>query len=60
MARVKYPFCYYAEFEDGKSRNFSGFSEEECICSIADFKSNVNDDDYVDGEYVGAENFIYE
>lgn len=69
MTEVKYPFCYYAEFEDGKSRNFSGFSEEDCICSIADFESKhgkctyytgVNDDDYVDGEYVGAENFIYE
>ena len=39
MLEVKYPFCFYAEFEDGKSRNFSGFSEEDCICSIADFES---------------------
>lgn len=69
MAQIKYPFCYYAEFEDGKSRYISGYSEEECISSIPDYEfrhgkctyyTGVNDDDYVDGEYVGAENFIYE
>jgi hypothetical protein len=68
-AEVKYPFCFYAEYEDGRSRFISGNSEEECICSIVHYEpkrgkctyyTGVNDDDYVDGEYVGAENFIYE
>ena len=66
---IKYPFYYYAEYADGASLYFKGFSEDECIENIAKEAENhgectlytgVNDDDYVDGEYVGSENFIYE
>lgn len=66
---IKYPFYYYAEYADGASLYSKGFSEDECIQNIADqvaehgectMYTGVNDDDYVDGEYVGSENFIYE
>lgn len=69
MVRVHYPSKFYAEFNDGERRYYVGFSEEECIENIAndaddhggiDYYTGVNDEDYVDGEYVGRENFIYE
>ena len=69
MARIVYPFKYYAEYTDGTARYFYGTSEDNCIGQIADsqakhgrcvYYTGVNDEDYVDGEYVGAENFIYE
>lgn len=62
-------FKFYAEYEDGSSFYFYGNSEEQCVQEIADSMENfgkctyytgVNDEDRVDGEWVGRENFIYE
>lgn len=63
------PWKMYAEYTDGAELYFYGNSEEECIQEIADRQeehgectmyTGVNDEDYVDGEYVGRDNFIYE
>lgn len=63
------PWKMFAEYQDGSELYFFGNSEEDCICEIASQQerhgelrmfTGVNDEDYVDGEYVGRENFIYE
>ena len=55
---------FYAEYADGSEIYFEGRSEEDCIGQIADaekehgkclFYTGVNDDEYIDGEYVGRD-----
>ena len=69
MTKIMYPYYYYAEYTDGTSLYFKCFSEDDCICEIANeekkhgkctFYTGVCDEDYEAGEYVGVENFIYE
>ena len=47
----------------------NGSSEEDCIEKLSDMQKNYGelvwyggygDEDYVDGEYIGKENFIYD
>ena len=50
-------------------KSVGSFDEEDCMMKLIakqekhgelTWYSGVNDEDYVDGEYVGRENFIYE
>ena len=70
---IMYPFKFIGRFEDNKGDwteiiTYSSFSESDCIQQLIDLQdkygqltwySGCNDEDYVDGEYVGRENFIY-
>jgi len=66
--RIMSKWRMYAEFADGSGHYYSAGSEEDCMYLIASDQAKhgeclmytgVNDEDYVDGEYVGRENFIY-
>lgn len=66
---IVYPWKIAGEYEDGYKVEVSGNDEEECVgklISIMDvhgkleWYSGVSDEDYVDGEYIGRENFIYD
>ena len=66
---ILWPWKMAARFADDYETIVCGNDEDACICKIADLAeqhgecvwySGVCDDDYMDGEYVGAENFIYE
>lgn len=55
-----------ADYEDGERFFFHGNSEEDCMNGIADqaekhgqctWYSGCSDEDYVDGEYIGRDNF---
>ena len=57
------------KFADGSEFYVGDFSEYDCMGQLINLQdkhgeltwySGVNDEDYVDGEYVGAENFIYD
>lgn len=58
-----------AEYEDGEMLYFHGDNEDECMVEISNkeeihgkctWYSGYSDEDYVDGEYVGRENFIFD
>ena len=66
---ILWPWKMEARFDDDFEIEVCGNSDEECIEKIANLQgqhgecvwySGVCNEDYVDGEYVGAENFIYE
>lgn len=59
--RILYPWLMYAEYENGKAVYFGGNSEYDCMDKIAQaegwngpctYYTGVNDEDYVDGEYI--------
>lgn len=67
--RVMYPCIMLGEFEDGYSTEMPGADIGDCLWKLDKLQdkhgeliwySGLNDEDYVDGEYVGRENFIYE
>lgn len=67
MIKIYHPFKMVAEYKDGFEAEIGGYDEFDCMGKIVDLTgkhgsvtwySGVNDDDYVDGEYVGRENFI--
>lgn len=56
-------------YSDGEEIIVSGFSEEGCVEELCDLEekhgslewySGVTDEDYVAGEYVGRDNFVYD
>ena len=56
-------------YTDDEEITVSGFNEEDCMYKLIDLQekhgaltwySGINDEDYVDGEYIGRENFIYD
>lgn len=58
-----------ARYEDGYETVVNGFSEDDCMVKIDELTyqhgacvwySGFCDEDYVDGEYIGSENFIYD
>ena len=63
------PWKMIGRYTDDEEITVSGFSEEECMYKLIDLQekhgaltwySGINDEDYVDGEYIGRENFIYD
>lgn len=67
MVRVVYPWKMAGRYEDDFEIEVGGFDEEDCMCKLIDLMdkhgkltwySGVCDEDYVDGEYIGRENFI--
>lgn len=70
---IEYPFKFVGRFKDNKGNEVeiithSTFSEKECVQQLIDLQdkygqlawySGWTDEDYVDGEYIGRENFIY-
>lgn len=66
---ICYPWKMYAEYADGKELTFTGNSEEDCMEKIVAAEAThgeivayggICDEDYVSGEYIGRENFIYD
>lgn len=64
-----YPWKMYGEYEDGSDYTVGGDSEEDCMQKLIDqiekrgmliYYTGVCDEDYVNGEYVGRDNFIYD
>lgn len=56
-------------YADGEEIIVSGFSEEGCVEALCDLEekhgplewySGVTDEDYVAGEYIGRDNFVYD
>ena len=71
MGKVKlcFPWMMVGRYADAEEITVGGFDEEDCMMKLIakqekhgelTWYSGVNDEDYVDGEYVGRENFIYE
>jgi len=71
MGKVKlcFPWMMVGRYADDEEITVGGFDEEDCMMKLIakqekhgelTWYSGVNDEDYVDGEYVGRENFIYE
>ena len=63
------PWKMIGRYTDDEEITVSGFNEEDCMCKLIDLQekhwelkwySGINDEDYVDGEYIGRENFIYD
>ena len=64
-----YPWKMYGEYEDGSDYTVGGNSEEDCMQKLIDqiekrrmlvYYTGVCDEDYVNGEYIGRNNFIYD
>lgn len=62
------PWRMCGEYEDGFTVTVGGNDEEDCIQRLIDLQekhgdliwfSGYTDQDYVAGEYIGRENFIY-
>jgi hypothetical protein len=56
-------------YADDEEIIVGGNDEEDCMCELIEkqkqhgnlvWYSGVTDEDYVDGEYIGRDNFIYE
>lgn len=68
MLKILMPWKMVGRYADDEEIYVDGFDEEDCmykLCKLQEkhgeitWYSGVNDLDYVDGEYVGRENFIY-
>lgn len=67
--QILYPWKMVGRYTDDEEVIVGGFDEEDCmykLCELQDkhgamvWYSGYSDEDYVDGEYIGRENFIYE
>ena len=67
--KVLYPWKMVGRYADGEEIEVGGLDEEDCmtrLISMIDkhgdlvWYSGVSDEDYVAGEYIGRENFIYD
>lgn len=67
--KVVYPFKMIGRYEDGSEVIVGDDNEEKCMCKLCGLEDKYGsliwyscycDEDYVDGEYVGSENFIYD
>lgn len=66
--RILYPWKMIGRYADNTEVTVSGNTEEDCMCMLADLTekhgdltwySGVTDEDYVSGEYIGRDNFVY-
>lgn len=66
---IFYPWKMYGEYEDKSDYIVYGENEEECMMKLIElmekhgkliYYTGVSDEDYVAGEYIGRDNFIYE
>lgn len=64
-----YPWKMVGEYEDGYSAEVGGEDEYDCMGKLIDLQEKhgkltwyggLCDEDYMDGEYIGKDNFIYE
>lgn len=69
MEKILYPWKMVGQYADSHEAVVSGNDEEDCmykLCALQDkhgemtWYIGVCDEDYVDGEYIGRENFIYD
>ena len=67
--KLLWPWKMIGRYADGEELTVGGFDESECMGKLIDLQekhgeltwhSGFSDDDYANGEYIGAENFIYE
>jgi len=65
MGKICYPWVMIGEFEDGYSYEMPGNDIGDCLARLEKLESKhgdliwyggLNDEDYVDGEYIGQEN----
>ena len=63
-----HPWKMVGRYSNDEEVYVNGCDEEDCMCQLIDqqeqhgelvWYSGVCDEDYVDGEYIGRENFIY-
>ena len=66
--KILTPFKMVGRYADGAEIYKGGSNEEDCMYKLLsmvdehgklEWYSAVNDEDYIDGEYVGCENFYY-
>lgn len=69
MFKIIYLWKMVGRYADDEEIIVGGNDEEDCMCKLIDkqdkhgnliWYSGVTDEDYVDGEYIGRDNFIYE
>lgn len=69
MIKVIYPWKMVGRFADGTETCGLGLCEEDALMSLInlipihgnlDWYSGYCDEDYVDGQYIGRENMIYD
>lgn len=69
MNKLLWAWKLCVRFQDNHEAVIAGNDEEDCIVRVAAMQdlhgeviwySGYCDEDYVDGEYIGRENFIYE
>ena len=62
------PWKMIGRYADDEEIEIGGCDEEDCMCKLIDLQekhgelvwySGMCDEDYVDGEYIGRENFVY-
>ena len=67
--KICFPWKMVGRYADDEEIYVGGYDEADCMCKLIDkqekhgeltWYSSVNDEDYVDGEYIGRENFIYD
>lgn len=66
---IYYPWKMVGRYADGEEIEVVGSDEADCVeklCSLEEkhgnlvWYSGVSDEDYVNGEYIGRDNFIYD
>ena len=69
MIVIIYPWKMCGRYADEYEITVGGFDETDCMCKLCDLQekhgelewySGYSDEDYVFGEYIGADNFIYD
>lgn len=67
--KVLYPWKMVGQYADGQEITVGGNDEDDCMYKLCELQekhgkmtwySDYSDEDYVDGEYIGSENFIYD
>ena len=66
--RILTPWKMVGRYADDEEIEVGGCNEEDCMCKLIDLQEKhgelvwypgVCDEDYMDGEYIGRENFVY-
>lgn len=69
MIKIIYPWKMVGRYADDEEIYVGGQDEEDCMYELIEkqkqhgnlvWYSGVTDEDYVGGEYIGRDNFIYE
>ena len=67
--KLLFPWKMYGEYEDSFEVMVNGFDDEDCMTKLINlidkhgnlvYYTGVCDEDYVGGEYIGRDNFIYD